>query len=145
MAVRAIHDLRGRIVYSPVYSDDDYDFRHVTLPLDMLAFVPDRLLSEPEWRELSITQRPGWVHYMVYSYEPHILLFRRVKEASAPPPAAGTGATDAAANHHRQQHHQQLQLEQQQQRQQQQEQAMMQQQLLMQRQMQFQRQQQQFQ
>lgn len=34
-------------------------------------------MSETEWRNLGVQQSPGWIHYMMHSPEPHILLFRR--------------------------------------------------------------------
>ena len=53
-------------------------FRHVMLPKDMLKLVPKgKLMSENEWRGIGVQQSQGWVHYMVHTPEPHILLFRR--------------------------------------------------------------------
>ena len=55
--------------------------RHVILPQQLAKHVPtDRLMSEREWRELGVTQSPGWMHYMIHGPEPHILLFKRPKE-----------------------------------------------------------------
>lgn len=70
-------------------------------------FNPDdsgvlRLLTEPEWRGIGITQSLGWEHYEVHGTflelmkcyflqsfvslapEPHVLLFRRAKNFVAP-------------------------------------------------------------
>ncbi|CCA75101.1 probable CKS1-cyclin-dependent kinases regulatory subunit [Serendipita indica DSM 11827] len=77
-----------RIHYSDRYSDDFYEYRHVILPKPLLKMVPRayfsdttpgvlRLLTEEEWRNIGITQSPGWVHYEVHAPEPHVLLFRR--------------------------------------------------------------------
>ena len=53
-------------------------FRHVILPHDIAKLVPKtHLMTETEWRNLGVQQSPGWIHYMVHSPEPHILLFRR--------------------------------------------------------------------
>lgn len=80
-------DYIERIHYSDRYSDDTYEYRHVILPKGLLKLVPKdfflpdsrvlRLLSDPEWRGIGITQSVGWVHYEVHHPEPHILLFRR--------------------------------------------------------------------
>ena len=53
------------------------DARHVILPKPLLKMVPRayfsdttpgvlRLLTEDEWRNIGITQSPGWVHYEVH-------------------------------------------------------------------------------
>jgi cyclin-dependent kinase regulatory subunit CKS1 len=89
------------------YSDDEFEYRHVQLPKQMLKAIPKdyfdpakgtlKLLWEEEWRGLGITQvrlargstaRPdgwwpssqslGWEHYEVHEPEPHILLFKWV-------------------------------------------------------------------
>ncbi|KAI3403258.2 MEC1 [Candida oxycetoniae] len=72
------------IHYSPRYSDDTHEYRHVMLPKNMLKVIPQdyfnnetgtlRILLEDEWRGLGITQSLGWVHYETHSPEPHILL-----------------------------------------------------------------------
>jgi len=75
------------IHYSPRYSDNEYEYRHVQLPKNMLNEIPTdyfvgekgplKLLWEEEWRGLGITQSLGWEHYEVHEPEPHILLFKR--------------------------------------------------------------------
>lgn len=75
------------IHYSSRYSDDDYEYRHVQLPKEMIKKIPKdyfdpskgtlKLLWEEEWRGLGITQSLGWEHYEVHEPEPHILLFKR--------------------------------------------------------------------
>lgn len=67
------------IYYSPRYADDagEYEFRHVILPKDIAKKVPQRLMSEQEWRNLGVQQSQGWVHYLRHGPEPHILLFRK--------------------------------------------------------------------
>ncbi|KZM25623.1 cyclin-dependent protein serine/threonine kinase regulator [Ascochyta rabiei] len=75
------------IHYSARYSDDEYEYRHVQLPKQMLKIIPKdyfdgargtlKLLWEEEWRALGITQSLGWEHYEVHEPEPHILLFKR--------------------------------------------------------------------
>lgn len=97
------------------YSDDHYEYRHVTLPREIVSLIPKsfwnsqsetkvlRLLSEEEWRGIGIMQSPGWEHYEVHGKlpllsstrtdcptvpEPLILLFRRSK---------GYGTQDTAA------------------------------------------------
>jgi len=86
------------------YSDNEYEYRHVQLPKNMLKAIPKeyhdpakgtlKLLWEEEWRALGITQVSrnittsyelytnyysqslGWEHYEVHEPEPHILLFK---------------------------------------------------------------------
>lgn len=88
------------------YSDDQFEYRHVQLPKNMLKKIPAdyfdsskgtlKLLWEDEWRALGITQvcgacwkyfdvgflthtvrqSLGWEHYEVHEPEPHILLFK---------------------------------------------------------------------
>ncbi|CAK7218029.1 endoplasmic oxidoreductin-1 [Sporothrix curviconia] len=74
------------IHYSQRYSDDEYEYRHVLLPKQMLKLISDqyldhekktlKLLWEDEWRSMGITQSLGWEHYEVHEPEPHILLFK---------------------------------------------------------------------
>ncbi|VEU23727.1 DEKNAAC104889 [Brettanomyces naardenensis] len=80
---------RDKYYYSPRYTDDNYEYRHVVLPRELLKLIPSnyfqengtfKLLTEDEWRgQLGITQSLGWVHYGCHAPEPHILLFRRPK------------------------------------------------------------------
>ncbi|KAI0345306.1 CKS-domain-containing protein [Trametopsis cervina] len=79
-----------KIHYSERYSDDEYEYRHVILPKPLFKILPKgffnpddsgtlRLLAEHEWRGIGITQSLGWEHYEVHAPEPHVLLFRRLK------------------------------------------------------------------
>ncbi|KAJ1654680.1 Cyclin-dependent kinases regulatory subunit [Dispira simplex] len=70
------------IYYSDRYSDEVYEYRHVTLPKQLVKYLPPsgQLMSEQEWRSLGVQQSPGWNHYMVHGPEPHILLFRRERD-----------------------------------------------------------------
>ncbi|KAJ8966827.1 hypothetical protein NQ317_008428 [Molorchus minor] len=69
---------REDIYYSGKYYDDEYEYRHVVLPKEMVKLVPKtHLMSEEEWRRMGVQQSKGWIHYMTHSPEPHILLFRR--------------------------------------------------------------------
>ncbi|ODQ65174.1 cyclin-dependent kinases regulatory subunit [Nadsonia fulvescens var. elongata DSM 6958] len=82
-----IQEFQDMFIYSPRYSDDTYEYRHVAMPKDMLQIIPKdyfgpdgrtlKLLLEEEWRGLGITQSLGWEHYGVHAPEPHILLFKR--------------------------------------------------------------------
>ena len=77
-------EFQDSIHYSPRYSDDNYEYRHVMLPKAMLKVIPSdyfnsevgtlRILTEDEWRGLGITQSLGWEHYECHAPEPHILL-----------------------------------------------------------------------
>ncbi|MCJ1468953.1 Cyclin-dependent kinases regulatory subunit (Cell division control protein cks1) [Pseudocyphellaria aurata] len=80
-------EFKDSIHYSSRYSDDEYEYRHVQLPKEMVKKIPKdyfdplkgtlKLLWEEEWRGLGITQSLGWEHYEVHEPEPHILLFKR--------------------------------------------------------------------
>lgn len=66
------------IQYSEKYCDEHYEYRHVILPPDLAKLVPrPHLMTETEWRNLGVQQSPNWVHYMLHTPEPHVLLFRR--------------------------------------------------------------------
>lgn len=55
-----------------------FRFRHVVLPKELVRLVPkSHLMTESEWRSIGVQQSRGWVHYMIHTPEPHILLFRR--------------------------------------------------------------------
>lgn len=77
MSPTAYDSLVERIVYSPRYADDTWEYRHVALPREMLSLLPRnyfltsdrsvlRILSDSEWRSIGIQQSPGWVHYEVH-------------------------------------------------------------------------------
>ncbi|RUS17346.1 regulatory subunit of cyclin-dependent kinase [Endogone sp. FLAS-F59071] len=79
--LRDIEHYEKDISYSPRYYDEEFEYRHVSLPRALARYLPqDRLMSEPEWRELGVKQSYGWEHYMVHAPEPHILLFKREKD-----------------------------------------------------------------
>ncbi|KAI8323685.1 CKS-domain-containing protein [Martensiomyces pterosporus] len=69
------------IYYSERYYDDEFEYRHVSLPEGLRKYLPNppRLMTEDEWRSLGVRQSPGWEHYMVHEPEPHVLLFKREK------------------------------------------------------------------
>lgn len=68
-----LEEFQESIHYSTRYSDDQYEYRHVILPKNMLKVIPRdyfneetgtlRILLEEEWRGLGITQSLGWEHY----------------------------------------------------------------------------------
>ncbi|KAF8643874.1 hypothetical protein AX16_008890 [Volvariella volvacea WC 439] len=104
-AARKLEEYIEKIIYSDRYSDDDYEYRHVILPKQLLKMIPKsffnpddsgtlRLLSEAEWRGIGITQSLGWEHYEVHAPEPHVLLFRRPKNYV--PPAQPVRPKEAA-------------------------------------------------
>ncbi|KAJ3647968.1 hypothetical protein Zmor_019809 [Zophobas morio] len=73
-----LEELQRNIYYSNKYYDDEYEYRHVMLPKEMVQLVPkSHLMSEEEWRRIGVQQSHGWVHYMTHAPEPHILLFKR--------------------------------------------------------------------
>ncbi|KAK9474488.1 regulatory subunit of cyclin-dependent kinase [Dipodascopsis tothii] len=85
-----LDEFQELIHYSSRYSDDKFEYRHVTLPKSMLKVIPRdyidnktgtlRILAEDEWRGLGITQSLGWEHYETHTPEPHILLFKRARQ-----------------------------------------------------------------
>ncbi|CED84530.1 cyclin-dependent protein kinase regulatory subunit suc1 [Phaffia rhodozyma] len=77
---RAIEKYADHITYSERYSDDQYEYRHVTLPKGLLKFIPDGILDEATWRSCGIRQSLGWEMYLRHQPEPHILLFKRDKD-----------------------------------------------------------------
>ncbi|CED82983.1 cyclin-dependent kinase regulatory subunit [Phaffia rhodozyma] len=81
-------ELTEKIFYSDKYEDDEWEYRHVILPKQLLKLIPPgmfepgdtgvlRILSETEWRSIGIMQSLGWEHYEVHAPEPWVLLFRR--------------------------------------------------------------------
>ncbi|XP_064649499.1 cyclin-dependent kinases regulatory subunit-like [Lineus longissimus] len=66
------------IYYSEKYFDEEFEYRHVHVPKDLVKQMPrERTMSEDEWRRVGIMQSQGWVHYMVHKPEPNVVLFRR--------------------------------------------------------------------
>uniref|UniRef100_A0A0K8TSI7 Cyclin-dependent kinases regulatory subunit n=1 Tax=Tabanus bromius TaxID=304241 RepID=A0A0K8TSI7_TABBR len=69
------------IYYSQKYCDNNYEYRHVVIPKELVRLVPKtHLMTESEWRAIGVQQSRGWVHYMIHKPEPHVLLFRRPLE-----------------------------------------------------------------
>lgn len=109
-------EFQDSIHYSPRYSDDTHEYRHVILPKAMLKVIPSdyfnsevgtlRILTEDEWRGLGITQSLGWEHYECHAPEPHILLFKRPLNFEAEMRAAAAAAAAAAGLQQQQQQNQ---------------------------------------
>ncbi|XP_071958134.1 cyclin-dependent kinases regulatory subunit-like [Antedon mediterranea] len=71
-------ELQKMISYSEKYDDGYFEYRHVILPPELVKILPkNHLMTETEWRNIGVQQSPGWIHYLIHSPEPHILLFRR--------------------------------------------------------------------
>ncbi|KAJ8976313.1 hypothetical protein NQ317_010267 [Molorchus minor] len=61
-------EMQHNIYYSDKYYDDEYEYRHVVIPREMVKLVPKtHLMSEDEWRAIGVQQSKGWVHYMTHS------------------------------------------------------------------------------
>jgi len=69
------HGLRSTLLTCYArYSDDEYEYRHVQLPKEMVKKIPKdyfdpskgtlKLLWEEEWRGLGITQVCTWIEYL---------------------------------------------------------------------------------
>lgn len=69
--------------YSEKYSDNKYEYRHVTIPKELVKRLPKRLMTEDEWRRFGVQQSRGWEHYMIHTPEPQILCFRRTLNYAA--------------------------------------------------------------
>ncbi|KAJ2475028.1 hypothetical protein EV174_005425 [Coemansia sp. RSA 2320] len=56
------------IYYSERYSDDEFEYRHVSIPEGLRKYLPNplRLMTEIEWRSLGVQQSQGWENYMVH-------------------------------------------------------------------------------
>jgi len=66
------------IEYSPKYSDEEYEYRNISLPQHLYKQIKGKnLLKEVEWRLLGVKGNAGWMHYGIYLPEPNILLLRR--------------------------------------------------------------------
>ncbi|XP_065166750.1 cyclin-dependent kinases regulatory subunit [Atheta coriaria] len=80
-----VESMNKNIYYSDKYYDEEYEYRHVVLPRELVKLIPKtHLMSETEWRSIGVQQSRGWIHYMTHSPEPHILLFKR--KITTPPP-----------------------------------------------------------
>jgi len=69
----------NEIEYSQKFQDDSYEYRIVQLPQKIFKKMkrPYKIYNEQEWRNLGITQSPGWQHHDFYHAKPYILMFRR--------------------------------------------------------------------
>ncbi|KAJ3035033.1 hypothetical protein HDV00_004359 [Rhizophlyctis rosea] len=94
-------ELCQQVYYSPRYYDDDFEYRHVILPKQMLEYIPSklkgRLLKDEEWRSIGILQSPGWEHYMLHAPEPHVYMFRREKNYQEKYTASEAASTQPTA------------------------------------------------
>jgi cyclin-dependent kinase regulatory subunit CKS1 len=64
--------------YSQIYKDEQYEYRHVTVPVGKRILLSrGQLMSEKEWREFGVQMSRGWEHYSIFPKERYILLFRR--------------------------------------------------------------------
>ena len=45
--------------YSEKYSDNKYEYRHVTIPKELVKRLPKRLMTEDEWRRFGVQQSRG--------------------------------------------------------------------------------------
>ncbi|XP_045139578.1 cyclin-dependent kinases regulatory subunit 2-like [Echinops telfairi] len=67
-----------QIHYSNKYSNEHYEYQHVTLPRELSKQVlKTHLMSKEERRRLGVQQRLGWVCNMIYEPETYILLLRQ--------------------------------------------------------------------
>jgi cyclin-dependent kinase regulatory subunit CKS1 len=76
-----LKELAGQIEYSEKIEDDVYEYRWVTIPRALVAFLPQPwpgvLLTEPMWRHIGIVQSRGWAHFEAHEPEANVLPFRR--------------------------------------------------------------------
>ena len=45
--------------YSEKYADNKFEYRHVTIPKDLVKRLPKRLMTEDEWRRFGVQQSRG--------------------------------------------------------------------------------------
>eukprot|EP00127_Corallochytrium_limacisporum_P001951 Clim_evm106s88 gene=Clim_evmTU106s88 len=84
------------ILYSDKYYDEEFEYRHVIIPQELVKKMPkNKLMSETEWRNLGVQQSRGWIHYMIHKPEPHVLLFRRPRTDLPAKSSAGAQAQAA--------------------------------------------------
>jgi cyclin-dependent kinase regulatory subunit CKS1 len=76
-----LKELSAQIEYSEKIEDDVYEYRWVTIPRALVAFLPQPwpgiLLTEPMWRHIGIVQSRGWAHFEAHEPEANVLPFRR--------------------------------------------------------------------
>ncbi|PHJ15240.1 cyclin-dependent kinase regulatory subunit [Cystoisospora suis] len=87
--------IKQRIVYSEKYSDDAYEYRTVTLPMNhpflsrwtaaqnLSDWRLKKPLTEKLWRSLGIRMSTGWLHRGWSPYEPHVFFFAKPRLADA--------------------------------------------------------------
>ena len=72
-----VSSVKEDIWYINVCSDGKYDYRTVEIPFELADLLPNRNLSELEWRSVGITQSSGWENYYRSGFERNIFLFRK--------------------------------------------------------------------
>ena len=56
------------IMYSDKYDDENFEYRHVTLPPDLAKLVPrNHLMTETEWRNLGRFSEENKIKYDMYA------------------------------------------------------------------------------
>ncbi|OAF67859.1 Cyclin-dependent kinases regulatory subunit [Intoshia linei] len=66
------------LYYSDKYFDQEYEYRHIVLPKNLVEYIPtNRLMTEVEWRALGVKQSRGWEHYMKWSPGMKYLMVRK--------------------------------------------------------------------
>lgn len=81
--------VKDDIWYINICSDEVFEYRTVELPFELVAVIPPRNFSEPEWRGLGITQSEGWENFHRSGFEKNVLLFRK--------PRFGVSCADVSA------------------------------------------------
>lgn len=77
--------MSSEILYSDIYSDDVYEYRHVILPSSIYRKLQySKMYNETEWRSLGIQMSRGWIHYSYHIPEPNIMLFKRPSRKNNP-------------------------------------------------------------
>merc|ERR1719219_2374625 len=65
--------------YSKKYYDDEFEYRHIKLPENVLNKIPNPpvLLSQTDMKNIGLNLSDGWINYLRHKPEPHIILVRR--------------------------------------------------------------------
>lgn len=85
-ALRNLKLSEEEITYSDKYGDptdpfNTYEYRHVIIPCEKgKALKLNRTLNAKEWKAIGLHMGSDWIHYLIHRPDPHVLLFRRMKD-----------------------------------------------------------------
>lgn len=65
------------IKYSEIYKAGNYQYMHVILPRSHIKMLSGKLMKEKDWKLLGVKLSSNWENYLIFTPEPHVLLFRK--------------------------------------------------------------------